>query len=46
VQTVHSLITEIYIAPFQGYYSEALPIPALCQLSDLRICHCLRYHYL
>jgi len=22
---IHSFITEIYIAPLQGYYSEALP---------------------
>ena len=31
----HSFIMEIYIAPLQGYYSEALPIPALLKRTVL-----------
>jgi len=27
---MHSFITEIYIAPLQGYYSEALPQKHAC----------------
>ena len=34
---IHSFITEIYIAPLQGYYSEALPTLARLKRSVLRL---------
>jgi len=34
---IHSFITEIYIAPLQGYYSEALPTPARLKRRVLRL---------
>ena len=34
---IHSFITEIYIAPLQGYYSEALPTLARLKRRVLRL---------
>jgi len=34
---IHSFITEIYIAPIQGYYSEALPTLARLKRRVLRL---------
>src|SRR6218665_368643 len=34
---IHSFITEIYIAPLQGYYSEALPTLARLKRRVLRV---------
>src|SRR6218665_2525280 len=34
---IHSFITEIYIAPLQGHYSEALPTLARLKRSVLRL---------
>ena len=36
-QFIHSFITEIYIAPLQGYYSEALPTLARLKIRVLRL---------
>src|SRR6218665_1075363 len=37
VSFIHSFITEIYIAPLQGYYSEALPTLARLRRRVLRL---------
>ena len=37
VTTIHSFITEMYIAPLQGYYSEALPTVARLRRRVLRL---------
>src|SRR6218665_2430380 len=43
LEFIHSLfITEIYIAPLQDYYSEALPTPARLKRSFEAIVKCVR----
>ena len=41
----HSFITEIYIAPLQGYYSEAFPTLARLKRTILRLEAFLFYYF-
>ena len=42
MEFIHSFITEIYIAPLQGYYSEALPTLARLKRSFEARVECVR----